>query len=85
MREAKVEEITKLDTGNEPRPILLKLNDAQTQRKVLNKAKLLRNARSEVHRNMNLAPDRTIKEREKYRVTKGTEREERNESDRSYV
>ena len=35
VREAKVEEITRLGTGNEPRPILLKLNDAQTQWKVL--------------------------------------------------
>ena len=54
VREAKVEEITRLGTGNEPRPILLKLNDAQTQRKVLSKAKLLRNAGSEMHRNIYL-------------------------------
>ncbi|KAI0223802.1 hypothetical protein LSAT2_025073 [Lamellibrachia satsuma] len=47
-KEAKVEEITRLGTGNEPRPTLLKLNDAQTQRKVLSKAKLLGNARSEM-------------------------------------
>ena len=64
MKEAKVEEITRLDTGNEPRPVLLKLNDAQTQRKVLSKPKLLRNARSEMHRKIYLAPDKTIKERE---------------------
>ena len=64
MKEAKVEEITRLGTGNEPRLILLKLNDAQAQRKVLSKAKLLRNSRSEMHRNINLAPDKTIKERE---------------------
>ena len=56
-----------LDTGNEPRPVLLKLNNTKTQRKVLSKAKLLRNARSDMHRNMYLAPDKTIKEREKYR------------------
>ena len=49
MKEAKVKEITRLGTGNEPKPILLKLNDAQTQRKVLSKAKLQRNARSEMH------------------------------------
>ena len=64
MKEAKVEEITRLGTGHEPRPILLKLNDAQTQRKVLSNAKLLRNARREMHRNIYLAPDKTIKERE---------------------
>ena len=67
MKEANLEEITRLSTGNEPRPILLKLNDAQTQRKALSKAKLLRNAKSEMHRNIYLAPDKTIKEREKYR------------------
>ena len=64
MKEAKVKEITRLDAGNEPRPILLKLNDAQTQRKVLSIAKLLRNSRSEMHMNIYLAPDKTIKERE---------------------
>ena len=67
VREAKVEELTRLGTGNEPRPILLKLNGAQVQWKVLSKAKLLRNVRSEMHRNIYLAPDKTIKEREKYR------------------
>ena len=49
-----VEEITWLGTGNEPRPVLLKLNDAQTQRKMLSKAKLLRNARREMHMNIYL-------------------------------
>ena len=34
---------------------------------MLSKAKLLRNARSELHRNIYLAPDKTIKEREKNR------------------
>ena len=78
VREAKVEEITRLGTGNEPRPILLKLNDAQTQRKVLNKAKLLRDAR-----NIYIAPDKTIKEREKYRDLQKElrERKERSQTD----
>ena len=67
VREAKVEEITRLGTGYEPRPRLLTLNDAQTLRKVLSKAKLLRNATSEMHRNIYLAPDKTIKDRKKYR------------------
>ena len=84
VREAKVEEITRLGTGNEPRPILLKLNDAQTQWKVLSKAKLLRNARSEMHRNIYLASDKTIKEREKYRELQKELRKERNGSDGSY-
>ena len=35
VKEAKVEEITRIGTGSEPRPILLKINDARTQRKVL--------------------------------------------------
>ena len=52
------------DRDDEPRPILLKLNDPQAQRKVLCRAKLLRNARSEMHRNIYLAPNKTIKERE---------------------
>ena len=37
-----------------------------------------------MHSNIYLAPDKTIKEREKYRVTKGTGREGRKGSDRSY-
>ena len=86
VKEAKVEEITRLGTGNEPRPTLLELNYALTQRKVLSKAKLLRNARSEMHRNIYLAPAKTNKEREKNRELQKElrERAERKGSDRSY-
>ena len=84
VKEAKVEEITRHGTNNEPRPVLMKLNDVQAQRKLLNEAKLLRNAKSEMHRNFYLAPDKTIKEGEVQGVTKETERVERNGSDRSY-
>ena len=83
VKEAKVDEITRLGTCNEPRPILLKLNDAQTLRKVLSKAYLLRNARNEMHRNIYLAPDKSIKEREKYRELQKElrERKERGQTD----
>ena len=39
VKDVKIEEVVRLDVGKEPRPILLKLNDTQTQRTVLSKAK----------------------------------------------
>ena len=68
VKEAKVEEITRLGTGYEP--ILLKLNDLQAQTKVLSNVKLPRNARSEMHRNIYLATEKQLrrgKSRESYK------------------
>ena len=39
IRDVKIEEVIRLGVGKEPRPILLKLNDTQTRRTVLSKAK----------------------------------------------
>ena len=39
MKDVKIEEVFRLGVGKEPRSILLKLNDTQTQRTVLSKAK----------------------------------------------
>ena len=52
--------------GKEPRPILLKLPDTQTQRTVLSKAKNLKQADTETSSNVYIVPDKTPKEREKY-------------------
>ena len=78
MKEAKIEEITRPGSGNKPRPVLLKRNDAQAQMTVLSKAKLFRNARIEMRRDIYIVPDKTVEERKIYReyieYTKGTER-----------
>ena len=50
--------------GKEPRPILLKLHDTQTQRTVLSKAKNLKQADTEASRNVYIVPDKTPKYRE---------------------
>ena len=39
IRDVIIEEVIRLGVGKEPRPILLKLHDTQTQRTVLSKAK----------------------------------------------
>ena len=47
VRDVIIEEVIRLGVGKEPRPILLKLHDTQTQRTVLSKAKNLKQADTE--------------------------------------
>ena len=52
VRDVKIEEVIRLGVGKEPWPILLKLNDTQTQIMVLSKAKNLKHADTETCRNI---------------------------------
>ena len=76
-------EVIRLGVGKEPRPILLKLPDTQTQRTVLSKAKNLKQADNEATRNVYIVPDKTPKEREKYRELQKElkERKDKGETD----
>ena len=67
VRDVIIEEVIRLGVGTEPRPILLKLPDTQTQRTVLSKAKNLKQADTETSSNVYIVPDKTPKESEKYR------------------
>ncbi len=83
VRDVIIEEVIRLGVGKEPRPILLKLHDTQTQRTVLSKAKNLKQADSEASRNVSIVPDKTPKEREKYRELQKElkERKDKGETD----
>ena len=59
VRDVIIEEVIKLGLGKEPRPILLKLHDTQTQRTVLSKARNLKQANTEASRNVYIVADKT--------------------------
>ena len=79
----KIEEVFRLVVGKEPRPILLKVKDAQTQKIVLSKAKNLKHADTEISRNIYIVSDKTPRERERYRELQKElkERKDKGETD----
>ena len=83
VKDVKIEDVFRLGVGKEPRPILLKVKDAQTQKVVLSKAKNLKQADTEISRNIYIVSDKTPRERERYRELQKElkERKDKGETD----